>query len=125
MYRDLRRFRALFRQGLDTKARGFRSNVGQMPRRSSVSGKSLPSEPLRFSFVTCVTQTYVFTLTGFRPTPPSPRFAANCGHVRAAGSERLDHREPQPLAAAGDDHAFSVQILPASSPSSVHQAWWL
>jgi hypothetical protein len=31
------------------EARGFRSNVGQMPRRSSVSGKSLPSEPLRFS----------------------------------------------------------------------------
>src|SRR5260370_23330096 len=56
--------------------------------------------------------------TGFRPTPPSQRFAANCGHVRAAGSERLDHREPQPLAAAGDDHASSVQILHVSSPAA-------
>jgi hypothetical protein len=80
-------------------------------------------EPLRFSFVICVTQTYVFTLTGFRSTPP--RFAANCGHIRAAGSQGLDHREPQPLAAAGDDQAFSVQILHVSSSSSGHQAWWL
>jgi len=33
--------------------------------------------------------------------------AANCDYVRAAGSERLHHREPQPLAAAGDDpHVF-------------------
>src|SRR5258707_13454622 len=73
--------------------------------------------------VNCVTQTYVFTLTGVRPTPPSPRFAANCGHVRAAVSERLDHREPQPLAAAGDDQAFSFQILHVFSPSSGTQAW--
>jgi hypothetical protein len=90
-----------------------------------VSGKSLPSEPLRFSFVNCVTQTYVFTLTGYRPTPPSPRFPANCDYVRAAGSERLDHREPQPLPAAGDDHTFSVQVLHVHSPYSGHQAWWL
>jgi hypothetical protein len=34
-------------------------------------------------------------LTGFRPTLPSSRFAA-CGHVRAAGSERLDHCDLSP-----------------------------
>jgi hypothetical protein len=28
-------------------------------------GKSLPSKPLRLSFLTCVTQTYVFTSPGF------------------------------------------------------------
>jgi len=42
--------------------------------------------------------------------------AANCDYVRAAGSERLDHREPQPPAAAGDDHTFSVQVLHVHSP---------
>jgi hypothetical protein len=49
----------------------------------------------------------------------------NCGHVGAAGSERLDHREPQPLAAAGDDHVFSIEVLHVHSPLSLHQAWWL
>jgi hypothetical protein len=54
----------------------------------------------------------------FRPAHDS----ANCGHVPAAGGERLDRREPQPLAVAGDDRAFFVQILHVSS-SSGHQAW--
>jgi len=42
-------------------------------------------------------QTYLFTLTGFRLIASSARFAARFCHVRAAGSERLNHRKsPEP-----------------------------
>src|ERR1700722_4703561 len=51
--------------------------------------------------------------------------AANCDYVRATGSELLHHREPQSLAATGNDHTFSVQVLHIHSPFPGHQAWWL
>ena len=48
--------------------------------------------------------------------------ATKSGHLRAAGDERLDHSEPQPLAAACDDHTLSVQGLHAYCASAVGSA---
>jgi hypothetical protein len=44
--------------------------------------------------------------------------------VRAAGDERLHHSEPQPLAAACDDHTLSVQVLHAHSPLPACSGFW-